>query len=180
MYSYCIACEQRYIYRDGDEDCTKFVCSWCMGTDPQKMLGKWSRLRFRILNRDKFTCGYCGDSPLKNNVCLLHIDHVKPQHEHGTNAEHNLITACAMCNLGKLGHELNDKAKEKVNEYLEEANKQLGEPYKDSQVVWNEQMENIKRSRGKLADSQYVGTGSLFPVTGETGDSKQNDSTKKK
>ncbi len=119
MQTRCIACNSRYFYREGDEDCTEFLCDTCMSMDRNKLQSKWARLRFRILSRDEFTCRYCGDSPLKTNDCILHVDHVKPMSKLGCNSEKNLITACAMCNLGKLNFELKQGAINKVNDYLE-------------------------------------------------------------
>ena len=117
----CIACNKTYLYRDEDEDCTKYICSFCFSEDLcNKSLSKWSRLRFRILNRDSFTCKYCGDSPTKNASCILHIDHVRPYSKGGTNSEKNLITACAVCNLGKLHFELNEESNKHIFSYLEE------------------------------------------------------------
>lgn len=57
-----------------------------------------SRVRFRVLRRDGFTCRYCGRRPPD---VVLHIDHVVAVANGGTNDERNLITACALCNMGK-------------------------------------------------------------------------------
>lgn len=54
--------------------------------------------RFKILKRDNFTCRYCGRTA---PAVKLHVDHVKPVSEGGTNARSNLIAACADCNFGK-------------------------------------------------------------------------------
>lgn len=62
----------------------------------RKSTGK--RLRFEILKRDGFRCVYCGASPLRG---YLHVDHVVPVIEGGTNEPSNLVTACRDCNLGK-------------------------------------------------------------------------------
>lgn len=56
------------------------------------------RLRFEVLKRDGFRCRYCG---LGTVATLLHVDHVVPVAEGGSDAPENLITACAECNLGK-------------------------------------------------------------------------------
>lgn len=56
------------------------------------------RVRFNIFKRDRFTCQYCGAHP---PGVLLHIDHIHPVAEGGTNDDDNLITACEPCNLGK-------------------------------------------------------------------------------
>lgn len=56
------------------------------------------RLRFEILKRDKFTCRYCGRSPLQGDKVILEVDHVNPD---GPTSSNNLITACKDCNSGK-------------------------------------------------------------------------------
>lgn len=55
-------------------------------------------IRFRVLERDGFRCSYCGATPGNTS---LHVDHVVPLVEGGTNDFENLRTACAECNLGK-------------------------------------------------------------------------------
>ena len=127
MQTVCIACNSRFFYVEGDQDCTRFVCSYCIALDPQKGLSKWARLRFRILNRDEFTCRYCGNSPTKDKLCTLHIDHIDSQSKVTNNSEKNLITACAICNYGKLNFELTDKSKERINEYLNSSEVKLDE-----------------------------------------------------
>jgi hypothetical protein len=62
-----------------------------------------TRIRFEILKRDGFTCQYCGRKPPE---VQLHVDHIKPQWEGGTDDPENLITSCADCNLGKGRHRL--------------------------------------------------------------------------
>jgi 5-methylcytosine-specific restriction endonuclease McrA len=54
--------------------------------------------RFRVLQRDKFRCRYCG---AHGSETELHIDHVQPVSAGGTNNPLNLVTACRACNLGK-------------------------------------------------------------------------------
>jgi len=56
------------------------------------------KLRFKILQRDKFKCTYCG---LSKDEVPLHIDHIVPVSKGGTNDEANLRTACQPCNIGK-------------------------------------------------------------------------------
>lgn len=63
-----------------------------------KRIGLSKRIRFEVLQRDNFTCQYCGRS--KPDV-VLHVDHIKPVCEGGQNDLLNLVTACADCNLGK-------------------------------------------------------------------------------
>lgn len=54
--------------------------------------------RFDILNRDNFTCQYCGR---KAPNVELEVDHIKPVAKGGSNDDDNLITACHDCNIGK-------------------------------------------------------------------------------
>lgn len=62
------------------------------------------KTRFEIFKRDGFTCQYCGATPPQ---AVLHIDHINPVSKGGDNAEHNLISACQSCNLGKGARLLN-------------------------------------------------------------------------
>jgi hypothetical protein len=59
------------------------------------------RLRFKILNRDKFKCVKCGASPATDQTIKLHIDHILPWSKGGLTVEDNLMTLCSKCNLGK-------------------------------------------------------------------------------
>ena len=55
-------------------------------------------VRWKVLERDKHTCQYCGKpSPLVR----LEVDHIVAVVNGGTSAESNLITACWECNAGK-------------------------------------------------------------------------------
>lgn len=54
--------------------------------------------RFSILNRDKFTCQYCGSKAPKVE---LTIDHRIPLCKGGTYSDDNLLTCCEECNQGK-------------------------------------------------------------------------------
>lgn len=47
--------------------------------------------RFRILQRDNFTCQYCGR---KAPAVVLEVDHVVPRANGGSGRATNLITAC--------------------------------------------------------------------------------------
>lgn len=60
-----------------------------------------TKLRFKILLRDNFTCQYCGQ---KAPNVILHVDHILPSSKGGKTTEDNLRTACEDCNLGKSNH----------------------------------------------------------------------------
>lgn len=82
-----------------------------------KRLAIGAKLRFYILNRDAYTCAYCGRTAKETE---LHVDHIISQKEWrerfgdlitprmingveltGVNDERNLCAACSTCNLGK-------------------------------------------------------------------------------
>jgi len=55
--------------------------------------------RFKIFERDNFTCQYCGVTP--KDGAKLHVDHIIPVDKGGDNSESNLITSCQRCNAEK-------------------------------------------------------------------------------
>lgn len=57
-----------------------------------------TKTRFEVFKRDGFTCQYCGAHP---PAVILHVDHIHPVADGGTNDEDNLVTSCDRCNLGK-------------------------------------------------------------------------------
>lgn len=57
-------------------------------------------VRFEVFKRARFRCQYCGARQTDGDV-TLHVDHVIPVSEGGTNDIQNLVAACASCNLGK-------------------------------------------------------------------------------
>ncbi len=59
------------------------------------------RLRFLVMQRDKFGCRSCGASPAKNPAVNLHVDHVIPWSKGGETILSNLQTLCEQCNIGK-------------------------------------------------------------------------------
>lgn len=59
------------------------------------------RLRWRVLQRDRFTCCACGASPALSPGVELHVDHIVPWSKDGETVLENLQTLCSVCNLGK-------------------------------------------------------------------------------
>jgi 5-methylcytosine-specific restriction endonuclease McrA len=57
-------------------------------------------LRKKVLERDNYTCRYCGKN-LRHNPSGLHSDHIKPVSKGGLSTMANLQTLCASCNLSK-------------------------------------------------------------------------------
>jgi len=68
----------------------------------RKSLSK--RTRFNVFKRDGFTFQYCEAHPPK---VVLHVDHIVPVVDGGSNEIDNLVTSCEVCNLGKGGIGLN-------------------------------------------------------------------------
>jgi len=56
------------------------------------------KTRFDVFKRDAFICQYCGASAPD---VQLHVDHIIPVIDGGSDDLANLITACAACNFGK-------------------------------------------------------------------------------
>ena len=69
----------------------------------RKSLSK--KIRFEVFKRDKFQCQYCGRQAPD---VILHVDHIVPIYEDGTNDIINLVTSCLDCNLGKGKRTLSD------------------------------------------------------------------------
>lgn len=65
-------------------------------------------LRFDVLEKDNFTCQYCGAKSVDDNV-LLEVDHIVPVSKGGDNNIENLITSCKKCNIGKSAKKLGAK-----------------------------------------------------------------------
>ena len=59
------------------------------------------RLRFMVMQRDKFKCCACGASPSTDPTVKLHVDHIVPWSKGGETVLENLQTLCDKCNLGK-------------------------------------------------------------------------------
>ena len=72
-------------------------------TDNKKKTGRDPslRLRFKVMQRDNFTCQHCGASPAKDPSVELHLDHIVPWSKGGETTYENLQTLCSKCNLGK-------------------------------------------------------------------------------
>lgn len=57
-----------------------------------------SRLRHEVLKRDNYKCIECGKG---KDETVLHIDHIKPVSQGGSDELENLQTLCQACNLAK-------------------------------------------------------------------------------
>lgn len=68
-----------------------------------------SKLRKEILERDNYTCKYCGLSVREEPNLLLEVDHIIPISKGGVTSKDNLQTLCWRCNRSK-GKKIVEKA----------------------------------------------------------------------
>ncbi len=59
------------------------------------------RLRWKVLQRDRFSCRACGATPALVAGVELHVDHIVPWSKGGDTVLENLQTLCSSCNRGK-------------------------------------------------------------------------------
>ena len=55
----------------------------------------WNALRLRVLDRDGWTCLYCGKALEGSDATA---DHIVPRDAGGEDADWNLVAACRACN----------------------------------------------------------------------------------
>lgn len=79
------------------------------------------KVRFRIFERDNFTCVYCG---CRANTENLHVDHIEPYSKGGRTTLDNLVTSCSTCNMGKGA--FSSTTIRKVSELVKERNTNRG------------------------------------------------------
>lgn len=103
-------------------------------------------LRFEVFKRDKFTCKYCG---AKAPGVVLHIDHIKPVKDGGTNDPLNLVTACQACNAGKGGKTLSDMAKIEAARHQAELMQEEAEQL-DMMAQWQADLNKIDEKLGNI------------------------------
>ena len=97
------------------------------------------KIRFEVFKRDGFKCQYCGKSAPD---VVLHVDHINPVSNGGTNDIMNLITSCSECNLGKGATTLDDNSIiEKQRKQLQELNEKREQL--EMMLNWREGLENL-------------------------------------
>jgi len=65
-----------------------------MALKPYRATSHWKKIRLKVLNRDAYTCTYCGESANE-------VDHVYPKSKGGEDTLDNLVAACRSCNIKK-------------------------------------------------------------------------------
>ena len=61
---------------------------------PYRATSHWKKIRIKVLERDSYTCNYCGD--VANEV-----DHIFPKSRGGEDTYDNLVACCRTCNIKK-------------------------------------------------------------------------------
>ena len=65
-----------------------------MALKPYRATAHWKKIRIKVLQRDAYTCAYCGD-------VATEVDHVYPKSKGGEDTLDNLVAACRGCNSRK-------------------------------------------------------------------------------
>jgi len=106
--------------------------------------GMSPQLRNEILERNGYTCQLCGAGPgdpdpfNPNRRIRLHIDHIKPLSQGGTDDKENLRVLCSACN----------QARANIQTPTETARNLLARIRRASRSVQREVYEALKRSFG--------------------------------
>jgi 5-methylcytosine-specific restriction endonuclease McrA len=96
----CSKCSKSFIKTQRNQKyCSKECCYTSQKYNP-------SNGRFKIFQRDFFTCIYCGRNSLKHSI-ELHMDHIVAKNKGGLDVASNLVTAWKDCNLQKLDMTMN-------------------------------------------------------------------------
>lgn len=121
-----------------------------MARKPRPSLSK--KTRFEVFKRDQFACQYCGAHP---PAVILHVDHIHPVAEGGTNDTDNLVTACAACNGGKGARLLGVTPDSLANRAVELAERE--EQLRGYQQLLQERAERLEAECWRVADALEPG-----------------------
>ena len=134
------------------------------------------KVRFEVFKRDKFTCNYCGRSPVQDEV-ILEVDHITPVELGGNKHMLNLVTSCFDCKRGKEANKIDDKkvvAKQKKQIDIEKDKKEQQELI----VKWHKECQGIDDEKNKRV-FEYVDDLLITRSINSTGQSVLMNLTKK-
>lgn len=117
--------------------------------EKRKALSK--KVRFEVFERDRFTCQYCGRTPIEDGV-ILQADHIVSVKNGGNNDIENLTTSCWDCNIGK-GAKTTIKrgnTPEELKKQLEQSKERL-----EQVVAMNHAMKQIVRMKKQIDEEKY-------------------------
>lgn len=100
--SECDRCGNKYLRRFSHQRFCSLECSKAQQRDQlhDRRGHPWYKLRFEIMQRDNFTCRYCGRNVIDDGIKIV-VDHLDPKNNGGKDRLENYITACLECNGGK-------------------------------------------------------------------------------
>jgi len=112
------------------------------------------KVRFEVFKRDRFTCKWCGKSPVVDDDVVLEIDHAVPVSKGGDNNILNLVTSCFSCNRGKGATKIDDNTviaqSKKQMDLLEEKREQTELIFK-----WHKEQQGIDEEKNDKV-FQYI------------------------
>lgn len=149
----CLICGKGYLgLNKGDE---LGLCKECReeGFRASGLTNHYLILRFKVLQRDHWTCRYCGRSPITDIKVELHVDHIHPRSKDGTSQIENLVTACQECNKGKLDFLLT--ASEQLE--IKKRRRYDGESHSSIAAEGVDEMATLQVIECDVADYSYVG-----------------------
>lgn len=111
------------------------------------------RKRWLVLDRDAFTCRYCGRSAPS---VPLEVDHIVPRSQGGKDNLENLAAACFDCNRGKRAQDATEPLQ--FMEYLAAATRDSDRWLGEAIVTW-ERAEQLERAREMLVYELAYRTG---------------------
>ena len=88
-------------------------------------VAKIERNRWFIFNRDDFQCFYCGKSSVEDKS-ELHIDHVMPRSNGGSDSVSNLVTSCSECNVAKGALVFKEQKMQRLLKEIKDRNEKCG------------------------------------------------------
>lgn len=94
------------------------MCPSCLRSIQGKSHALPLELSLEILERDEWTCYYCGEDLHEVPSGERHIDHFVPKSKGGEDVVENLVTACQHCNLIKNDKMPNERELERFSLYL--------------------------------------------------------------
>lgn len=106
----CIGCNCKFSTVYKQQKYHSVDCRTHTGYNPnRRLVSKRGPFFWWVLNRDNFTCQFCGRTP-KDGIKLT-IDHIKSWVDGGKTIADNLVTACNECNSSKSSRPLRYEAK---------------------------------------------------------------------
>ncbi|MAF79922.1 hypothetical protein CL629_02480 [bacterium] len=84
------------------------------------------RTHYRIFERDRFRCGYCGRSPTIDFTVELTLDHIVPWTSTRDNRISNIMTCCKECNSEKSNKLMPPDLQQEILNIIEQRNRECG------------------------------------------------------